>query len=49
MFPKIVAIILSGGISILSFTLLMSVFGVVDISLIKALKPQKVKKLKLKN
>ena len=49
MFPKIVAIILSGGISILSFTLLMTVFGVVDISLIKALKPQKVKKLKLKN
>ena len=36
MFPKIVSIILSGGISILSFTLLMSVFGVVDISLIKA-------------
>lgn len=48
LFPKIIAIILAGGVSVIAFTLLMSVFGVVDVTIIKSLKPQKVKKMKVK-
>lgn len=46
-FPNFVALILSGGVSVVAFTTLICVFGIVDVSIINTINPQKTKRQKV--
>ena len=48
-FPRIVSLILCGGISVIAFTVLMAVFSIIDVQYFKSIYKVKIKEFKNKN